>query len=352
MTALTGLEALIAFLATGFDAFTFEGAFVFDFALTFEVAIFFFGFTFTFLPIRGGIYRGRAAAWQIKISPQPFRANLFDAFYLLKRPLEALLFFSQIPPDRRLVILLPLLHFKPMIPSPPTPLALILAGGLGTRLRSVITTPKVLAPVLGRPFLTHLLDQLVAYRIPQVILATGHQADLVEAAIGTQYQSLRILYSRESEPRGTGGALRLALPQITEGPLMVFNGDSYSTADLIAARRFHDHHHAEATLVLQKVPDASRFGRVQTDPDGRILAFEEKQNRSEPAWVNAGIYFLSRRFLESIPENRSVSLEREVFPQWINRGLYAFHAPGLFHDIGTPESYPATESFLQSLQTN
>jgi NDP-sugar pyrophosphorylase family protein len=223
----------------------------------------------------------------------------------------------------------------------------ILAGGLGTRLRPVIgERSKVVAEVNGRPFLAHLLDQLARFGFRDVVLCVGWQADAVEAALGTAHGPLRLRYSRESEPLGTGGALRLALP-LLEGPAaMVLNGDSYCDADLAAAWSEHRARRATATLVLVEMADTSRYGRVEVDAEGVIQRFTEKQESSTPGWINAGIYLLARSRIEAIPPGRVLSFERDVLPGWIGTGLRGYCTSARFIDIGTPQSYSAASRFF------
>jgi NDP-sugar pyrophosphorylase family protein len=229
--------------------------------------------------------------------------------------------------------------------------AVILAGGLGTRLRSVVADqPKVLAPVLGRPFITYLLDQVAQAGIRGVVLCTGYLGEQVQAALGNNYGPLNLVYSQETELMGTAGALRLALPLLKTDPVLVLNGDSYCEADLPAFYHQHQAVKANASLLLVYLSDTRRYGRVDIDEDGRVLRFEEK-GQSTSGWINAGIYLLSRVFLQAIPTGRVVSLEKEVFPAWLGRGLYGFSSRladsrERFLDIGIPEDYAAAEQFF------
>jgi NDP-sugar pyrophosphorylase family protein len=128
------------------------------------------------------------------------------------------------------------------------------------------------------------------------------------------------------------------------------NGDSYCEVDLGAMLAWHGSRRAEATIALTRRPDARGFGRVSLDPDGCLTGFQEKTDEPGAAWVNAGIYLLSRAVLESIPAERPVSVEHDVFPRWVGRGLFGYRAEGAFIDIGTPDSYAAARSvFARSL---
>jgi len=225
--------------------------------------------------------------------------------------------------------------------------ALILAGGLGTRLRPVVSDkPKALAPVAGRPFLAHLLDQLALAGLRAAVLCTGHMAEQVESALGQRHGPLRLLYSRETSPLGTGGALRLALPLIASDPVLALNGNSYCDVDLPAFWRWHGESRAQASLCLCRVDDVSRYGQVHAAPDGRVIRFAEKGAASGPGWINAGVYLFSRQRLQAIPPGRPVSLERDVLPLWVEQGLHAYPCPGRFIDIGAPESYAQAQTFF------
>jgi len=228
----------------------------------------------------------------------------------------------------------------------------ILAGGLGTRLRSVVADrPKVMAPVHGRPYLTYLLDQLAGADVREVVLLTGYLSDQVQSSLGETYRSLRLIYSPEPSPLGTAGALRWALPKLSSPSLLVLNGDSYCDVSLAAFWSFHNQHAADVSLVLAEVADTSRYGQVHVGQDERVLRYEEKRAGGGAGWINAGIYLLSRALIEEIPVGRAVSLEREMFPQWAeNRRCCGFRDAVRFLDIGTPESYRAAEAFFSPRQ--
>lgn len=227
--------------------------------------------------------------------------------------------------------------------------AVILAGGKGTRLRPVMPNrQKVIVPVQGRPFLTILLKALAELGLKQVVLCTGYRSDQVRAAFGTVFDGLSIVYSREEEPLGTGGALKHALPLIRSEILLVLNGDSFLETDLSAYSEWFLQGRKTASLLLTRVPDTSRFGRVELGATGEIIGFHEKGPPAEPGWINAGVYLFKREVLEGIPEGKYCSLEHEVFPALTERGElsgYCCHAP--FIDIGTPDDYQLAQSFFR-----
>jgi histidinol-phosphate phosphatase family protein len=225
--------------------------------------------------------------------------------------------------------------------------AAVLAGGVGTRLRSKVwDRPKVLAEVAERPFLAYLLDQLAAAGCRSVVLCTGYLGEQVECAFGNDYGPLHLVYSREQTPLGTGGALRLALPHIKSDPVLVMNGDSYCDIDVNAFWNWHGRRQVPASIALTRVGPSERFGRVKIDADARVTEFAEKQGGGEPGWINAGIYLLSQKLIRSIPEGASSSLERNVFPQWVGRGLMGYMSLGRFVDIGTPDDFVAAQNFF------
>jgi NDP-sugar pyrophosphorylase family protein len=226
--------------------------------------------------------------------------------------------------------------------------AVILAGGLGSRLRSVVDgQPKVLAEVSGQPFLKYLLDQVVKWHIDKIVLCTGYLGAQIESCFGEEYHGVPLTYSKETMPLGTGGALRFALPLVKSETVLVLNGDSYCAADFAAFFLWHKSKHSSASLLLANMADTKRFGRVQVSETGEIQRFDEKDERlAGPGLINSGIYLIQRLLLESIPEKVPCSLERDMFPTWIGRKFYGYRTDYPFLDIGTPESYAKAETFL------
>lgn len=224
--------------------------------------------------------------------------------------------------------------------------AAILAGGLGTRLQSVVADrPKVLATVRGRPFLTYLLDQLATAGVSSVILCVGYMGELVKETLGHKYGSIELIYSQETSQLGTGGALQLALPLFHSESILVMNGDSFCGANLHDFYQWHQLKKAPASLLLAQVADTKRYGRVQVNSEGQITQFEEKGNSEGVGWINAGTYLIQRRLLETIPQG-NISLERDIFSHWVGNQLYGHFSQGEFLDIGTPESYTIAEKFF------
>lgn len=218
--------------------------------------------------------------------------------------------------------------------------AVLLAGGAGTRLRSVSGgLPKALCEVAGQPFAAHLLRQIRAAGVARCVLCTGYGGDRMEAVLGRRCGgSLRLEYSREPVPLGTAGALRHAFRRLAAPRLLIMNADSYVRTPLAKFVDWQRGHSFPAALVAVRVRSASSFGRLRIDPATQLVtSFGEKQPAAGPAWVSAGVYLLPRSLLLEVPEGRFVSLEREIFPAWAAQGrLGAYRADTDFVDIGTP----------------
>ena len=214
----------------------------------------------------------------------------------------------------------------------------VLAGGMGTRLRSVVAElPKCLAPVAGRPFLAWLLDDLREAGFNHVILSLGYRHEAVEDWVATLPDRDTITCVVEKEPLGTGGGVRLALEQAQEEQVFVLNGDTYFGVDFRAMQSFHRESGATATLALKPMRDFDRYGEVVCDEDGRISAFREKQPCGA-GLINGGIYLLRRDALRAMPER--FSLEKEYFEPLAAAGALAgFRSDGYFIDIGIPEDF-------------
>ncbi|MDT7041677.1 nucleotidyltransferase family protein [Candidatus Nitronereus thalassa] len=222
-----------------------------------------------------------------------------------------------------------------------------MAGGLGTRLQSVLVgKPKVLAEVKGRPFLSYLLDEIHDADYRRVVLCVGYKAQQVRQKFGENYKSLELNYSQESSPLGTGGALRLASSLVNSKRVLVLNGDSFCQVNLCAFEKWHVAKKSQVSIVLTHVPNVKRFGRVQISKDEMVLAFEEKTNESTPGLINAGVYLVNKSLITTIPEHKPISLEKDIFPKWIQRGICGYEAGGKFIDIGTPESFVSAEEFF------
>jgi mannose-1-phosphate guanylyltransferase len=221
--------------------------------------------------------------------------------------------------------------------------AVILVGGLGTRLRPLtLSAPKPMLPTAGLPFLTHLLSRIAEAGIEHVVLGTSYKAGVFESEFGDGSKlGLRIEYVVEDEPLGTGGAIANVANKLRHDTAMVFNGDVLSGADLGALLDRHERNAADLTLHLVRVGDPRAFGCVPTDADGLVTAFLEKTQDPPTDQVNAGCYVFSREVINRIPTGRPLSLEREVFPSLLSDGLKVcgYVDATYWRDMGTPEDF-------------
>ena len=240
------------------------------------------------------------------------------------------------------------LEDNPDIPSSAVR-ALVLCGGQGTRLRPVLADrPKSMALIAGRPFLQLLIERLRCQGVDHVILGTGYMAEKIESYFGTGNKlAMRIRYSKEHEPLGTGGALKLAESLISD-PVLVLNGDSYVEWSLVPMLELFRARDAAMVIVLQAVADITRYGSVTLDHDGRITAFVEKGAYEGPGLINAGVYLLRKQIVRDLPAGTAISLERDVFPRLLDRGVYGLVCTGLFIDIGIPEELKRAQTLLAS----
>jgi D-glycero-alpha-D-manno-heptose 1-phosphate guanylyltransferase len=225
--------------------------------------------------------------------------------------------------------------------------AIVLAGGRGSRLASVLPCrQKVTADVGGKPFVLRIVEWLRHAGIGRIVLAAGHRAGDLEQVL-TSTPTTEILVSTEPQPLGTAGAARLAVTSITSNPVLVVNGDSFAEIDLTSLLDFHRDRRALVSLGLVPAPSVARYGAVETSLDDRVLSFAEKSEASTQAgWINAGVYLFERPAFDLIPADRPASLERELFPGLIGRGLFAARFDARFIDIGTPESLAAAPAFF------
>src|SRR5579863_3258470 len=229
--------------------------------------------------------------------------------------------------------------------------AVLLVGGLGTRLRSAVSSaPKVLALVGKRSFLQLLVSQLRSQGIHRLVMCTGYLADQIENEFGNgQAWGVEIEYSKEEQPFGTAGAVKLAARYLKDdSEFFVMNGDSFLEMDFHKFMAFHRSHDAMATIAVFKVENTNRYGTVNVDADGRVQGFAEKTGRDVPGLVNGGVYIFKQAVLQCITQQPS-SLEKDIFPRLLDQGVYAQEQRGMFIDIGTPADYARAQSLCDSL---
>jgi len=230
--------------------------------------------------------------------------------------------------------------------------AVLLAGGLGTRLRPAFHRgPKCLAPVGPRPFLDYLLNWLWRQGTEEVTLCVGYRRSQIQRRYGTGSRwGLKLNYAIESAPLGTAGALRNARKFLSSASFFVLNGDSFLDIDLMEMLTFHHRRQALATVALVRSRTPGRYGAAAMDRAGRITKFREKQPSSDGArpeeWINGGVYLMRKEMIDRIPRATPSSLETDIFPALVGRQLFGFPTEGFFIDIGTPRDYRRAQKEL------
>lgn len=225
--------------------------------------------------------------------------------------------------------------------------AIVLAGGLGTRIRNVLPDiPKCMAEVNGRPFLSYVLDYLIEGHIAKVILSVGYRKDHIINYFKNNYKSLDIEYSVENEPLGTGGAVKLSFGFCARKEAFVLNGDTFFFPDLQAMEQAHFRSEADITIAAKQMTETSRYGLIKTDNQGKITQFREKDPGSGDRLINGGIYLINRKILENFPENK-FSLENDIFKNLsLKFKMMAFESDAFFLDMGIPDDYIKAQTLI------
>jgi D-glycero-alpha-D-manno-heptose 1-phosphate guanylyltransferase len=225
--------------------------------------------------------------------------------------------------------------------------AIILAGGLGTRLRDAVPDlPKVMAPVAGRPFLSYIIDYLRMQGITTFVFSLGFKASAIEKYLKEAYPTLDYTTVTEPEPLGTGGGIRLALQKVKNEAVLIVNGDTLFRVDVQQLYAQHQQKEAECSLALKPMKDFDRYGVVQLDEHNRVLSFQEKRQYSE-GLINGGVYLLSKErfFRQSFPHH--FSFEKDYLEAYCHEGaFYGDVQDGYFIDIGIPADYDKAQQDL------
>jgi D-glycero-alpha-D-manno-heptose 1-phosphate guanylyltransferase len=226
--------------------------------------------------------------------------------------------------------------------------AIVLAGGFGTRLREIVPNlPKPMAPVAGRPFLEILLSALARKGFTRVVLSLGFMAEKIIGHFGDSYAGIELVHEVESQPLGTGGAIRTALSRSVADHVFIFNGDTYLDIEADEIDRLWQANR-HPVIVVREVPDTARFGKVEMR-DGRIHRFLEKGSPG-PGLINAGCYVLPKHVLDDFRLGQSFSLETEFFTKYLQRIRFdGFVTHGCFIDIGVPDDYVIAQTELAGL---
>lgn len=225
--------------------------------------------------------------------------------------------------------------------------AILLAGGLGTRLRSVVSDrPKPMALIGEKPFMEYVVHELSKHGVTEIVFAVGYKGSMVEEYFGDgsgfaapDGTPLKVRYAYEEELLGTAGAIKNAGRLITEDTFFVLNADTFYQIDYSRLVQMQADEKLSMALVLRRVPDITRYGEAVLE-DGRLVGFNEKTTDPRPGTINGGVYLMTRELLEDIPEGK-VSLENEMIPKWLGEGrvLGGIVNDGYFIDIGIPEDY-------------
>ena len=230
--------------------------------------------------------------------------------------------------------------------------AVILAGGLGTRLKDTIgEIPKPMAPVNGRPFLEYLLDYLDHFLVHHAVLSVGYKSEMIKDHFKDQYKNVKIEYAYEDKPLGTGGGIVNALPLITGSKFLVYNGDTLFRVNLDRLNEFHFSKSARFTVVLRHVEDVSRYGSVETNMDNRIIKFNEKGENRGPGKINGGVYLINKSFFTSNNFPEKFSMEKDGFEKLFEtQPFHGLTCKQYFIDIGIPEDYQKAQYDFRLLE--
>lgn len=219
--------------------------------------------------------------------------------------------------------------------------AIILAGGLGTRLKDCVENlPKPLAPIGGKPFIEYILNYLYIYGIHRVIVSTGYMSETIKETIGKSHKGILIEYCEEEYPLGTGGAIKKSLSLCHDSNIIVINGDTFFDVNLLEMKKIHEAAENDITLAAKYILNTYRSGCICTE-NGKLTGFQEK-GVSASGLINGGIYFIKRDALENINEEK-FSFEKQILEK-LDRKIGVFESDGYFIDIGIPEDYKKAEA--------
>ena len=230
--------------------------------------------------------------------------------------------------------------------------AVILAGGQGTRLLSVVSDrSKVIVNVRGRPFIYYIFDQLCLAGYKKVTLATGHLGEHVERTLGLSYKELTIQYSKEDQPLGTGGAIAKAAGMSSGKWALILNGDSFVDVGLTDFLVAHEKNEQAMSMVVVGKQTFDRYGVVELGATKKVVKFSEKgMSNSQLGLISAGVYMINWTLLRDFSGKKQSSLEKDFFPAQVERGIFGYKTDGAFIDIGTPESFAAAPDFFKLFQ--
>lgn len=225
--------------------------------------------------------------------------------------------------------------------------AIILAGGLGTRLQSVIQDiPKPMAPVRGKPFVEYVVNYLKIYGIEKIIFSIGYRGEVIQDYFGKEFNSIKIEYSVEETPLGTGGGIFQAAQMCDDEPFLVLNGDTLFDIDLFQFSYLYEISEADMIIGLKAMENFDRYGIVQLADDERVIGFKEKEFRKE-GLINGGVYIFSKKIFDIANFPDRFSFEKDFMEKYLNEiQMFGYEMDGYFIDIGIPEDYAKAEKEL------
>ena len=220
--------------------------------------------------------------------------------------------------------------------------AIILAGGMGTRLKTIISDlPKPMAPIMNVPFLTYQLNYLKHFGIKKVIFSVGYLSEKIIAHYNQSFENINIEYSIEKNPLGTGGGIRMAMSNLKEDLVLILNGDSFFDLNLEQFYNLHLEQKSEFSLALRYVNNSERYGNIEFNSSNQITSFIEKNQLNQSGYINAGVYILSKKlYLQNTKPDINFSIEKDFFEKQLNQLIIkGFEFKDYFIDIGIPEDY-------------
>lgn len=229
--------------------------------------------------------------------------------------------------------------------------AIILAGGMGTRLRSAVSdVPKPMAPINSRPFLEHQMDFWIKQGVSEFVLSVGYMREIIINHFSNDYKGIKITYAIEETPLGTGGGLLTAVQKLPDDtPTLVLNGDTFFDASLGELEKFHSKHNSDWTFALARANEARRYTGLEIDEEGRIISLKSGTDKIGRL-INSGVYLINPNIFSklSLESGTKISLEDEIFPKLLESGnnLYGLEFTGNFVDIGVPDDYFRAKDIL------
>jgi D-glycero-alpha-D-manno-heptose 1-phosphate guanylyltransferase len=228
----------------------------------------------------------------------------------------------------------------------------ILAGGFGTRLKSVVNDlPKCLADVAGKPFLSYVLDSLIDYKYDHFIFSLGYKSQNIIDFVNLEYPNLNVTFSIEKQPLYTGGAIRLAIENCKTNTVLIINADTYFGFDLNKFLSYHINQGGDISIALRYMENFDRYGVVKFDKNYHIINFEEKKYQ-ESGYINCGYIYIQKNILMEMPLNVSFSFEKDfLFLNLSKLKILAYTDNAYFIDIGIPEDFAKANNDFKGISS-